>query len=90
VRGDDLLEKVKWFMYTVAGLLILIPTMYVIISDTSFSSVTSNFLIFLAILLVILGKLISLLDKKKENRSYAFDMGAIIGLSIVLIIRFIN
>lgn len=84
------MEKVKWFMYTVAGLLIVIPTMYVIISDTSFSSVTSNVLIFLAIMLVILGKLITLLDKKKENRSYAIDMGAIIGLSIVLIIRFIN
>ncbi|WP_404448565.1 histidine kinase [Sutcliffiella horikoshii] len=84
------MEKVKWFMYTVAGLLIVIPTMYVIISDTSFSSVASNVLIFIAILLVILGKLISLLDKKKENRSYAVDMGAIIGLSIVLIIRFIN
>ena len=83
------MEKVKWFMYTVAGLLIVIPTMYVIISDTSFSSVTSNVLIFLAIMLVILGKLITLLDKKKENRSYAIDMGAIIGLTIVFFIRFI-
>ncbi|WP_404431357.1 histidine kinase [Sutcliffiella horikoshii] len=81
------MEKVKWFMYTVAGLLIVIPTIYVIISDTSFSSVTSNILISIAILLVIFGKLISVMDKKKENRSYAVDIGAIIGLLTVFILR---
>ncbi|WP_226683188.1 histidine kinase [Sutcliffiella horikoshii] len=83
------MAKVKWLMYTAAGLLIAIPTMYVIISDISFSSVTSNILISIAILLVILGKFISVVDKKKEKKRYAVDMGAIIGLSIVLIIRFI-
>ncbi|WP_404469779.1 histidine kinase [Sutcliffiella horikoshii] len=80
------MEKVKWFMYTVAGLLIVIPTMYVFIFDTGFSSLTSNILISIAILLVILGKLISVIEKKKENRNYAVDIGAIIGLSIVLIL----
>lgn len=74
-------------MYTVAGLLIVIPTMYVFIFDTAFSTGTSNILISLAILLVILGKLISVIDKKKESRSYAVDIGAIIGLSIVFILR---
>jgi len=81
------MEKVKWFMYTVAGLLIVIPTIYVLISDISFSSVTSNILISTSILLVILGKLISVMDKKKVNRSYAVDIGAITGLSIVFILR---
>jgi len=81
------MEKVKWFMYTVAGLLIVIPIMYVIISDTSFSSLTSNILISIAILLVVLGKVISVMDKKKEKRSYAADLGAIIGLSIVFTLR---
>lgn len=80
------MEKVKWYMFTVAGLLIVIPTMYVFIFDTGFSSLTSNILISIAILLVILGKLISVIEKKKENRSYAVDIGAIIGLSIVLIL----
>ncbi|WP_234946586.1 histidine kinase [Bacillus sp. m3-13] len=73
-------------MYTVAGLLIVIPTMYVFIADTYFSSVTSNILISIAILLVILGKFISVFEKKKENSRYAVDIGAIIGLAIVLII----
>lgn len=81
------MEKVKWFMYTVAGLLIVIPTIYVLISDISFSSVTSNILISTSLLLVILGKLISVMDKKKVNRSYAVDIGAITGLSIVFILR---
>ncbi|MGD6993265.1 histidine kinase [Sutcliffiella horikoshii] len=80
------MEKVRWFLYTVAGLLIVIPTMYVFIADTYFSSVTSNILISIAILLVILGKLISVFKKKKENGRYAVDIGAIIGLAIVLII----
>ncbi|TYS58742.1 histidine kinase [Sutcliffiella horikoshii] len=80
------MEKVRWFLYTVAGLLIVIPTMYVFIADTYFSSVTSNILISKAILLVILGKLISVFEKKKENGRYAVDIGAIIGLAIVLII----
>ncbi|ART75366.1 histidine kinase [Sutcliffiella horikoshii] len=80
------MEKVRWFLYTVAGLLIVIPTMYVFIADTYFSSVTSNILISIAILLVILGKLISVFEKKKENGRYAVDIGAIIGLAIVLII----
>ncbi|WP_245840058.1 hypothetical protein [Sutcliffiella horikoshii] len=47
---------------------------------------TSNILISIAILLVILGKLISVFEKKKENGRYAVDIGAIIGLAIVLII----
>ena len=82
--------KLKWFMYFSATLLIFIPTSVVLMSDdVTFSSLFSNVVISTAIVLVILGIMVTIFEKKKANKSFAPDIGAVIGLLIVLFIRFI-
>lgn len=82
--------KLKWFMYFSAALLIFIPTSVVLMSDdVTFSSLFSNVVISTAIVLVILGIMVTIFEKKKANKSFAPDIGAVIGLLIVLFIRFI-
>jgi len=41
-------------------------------------------------ILVILGKIITIFDKRKETKNIAPDIGIIIGLLMVLIIEFIK
>ncbi|MGD6834843.1 histidine kinase [Sutcliffiella halmapala] len=83
------MEKLRGLLYLSAVLLVGIPTLIVIASDDSFSSTFSNILISIAIVNVMLAKLVTVFEKRKENRRFSVDIGTIIGLSIVLIIRFI-
>ncbi|MHA6252955.1 histidine kinase [Oceanobacillus sp. CAU 1775] len=83
------MEKVKWILFSSAALLITIPILIVIITDQPFSSTFSNTALFSALSLIILGKLITVIQKKKVNKIYATDIGMIIGLFIVLLIRVI-
>ncbi|MDL4842388.1 histidine kinase [Aquibacillus rhizosphaerae] len=82
----------KWraFLYISALFLIVIPISIVLMTDDPFRSIFSNLVISLAIILVILGKSITVVEKRKESKRFAPDIGAIIGLSIVLIIGFIQ
>lgn len=81
--------KLKLLLYLSAILLIVIPIAIVLMSDVPFSSTFSHTIISTAIILLILGKMITLFEKKKENKSFAPDTGIIIGLSVVLILNFI-
>ncbi len=76
-------------MYLSAVLLIVIPTIIVLVSDVTFTATFSSTVIVISIVLVILGKLITVFQKRKENKSFAVDIGALIGLSIVITLRFI-
>jgi uncharacterized integral membrane protein len=77
------MNKLKWFLYFSAVLLILIPILIVAMSDVSFNSTFSNTVISIALISVILGKTITILQKRKENKSSASDIGAVIGLCII-------
>lgn len=81
--------KLKVFLYLSAALLIVIPTLIVFMSDLPFSSTFSSTVISIAIILMNLGILLTVFQKRKENKNIAGEIGAIIGLSIVLIIHFI-
>ena len=82
------MEKLKWFLYFIAIMCLFIPISIVLMSDNvTYSSTFSNVVITMALVLVILGKMIDIYEKKKESKSYATDIGIIIGLSIVLVIR---
>lgn len=83
------MDKWKLFLYLSAILLIVIPISIVLMTDVPFHSIFSHTVLNAAIILVILGKMITIFEKRKESKSYAPDLGAIIGLSIVLIIGFI-
>lgn len=88
IDKGDLMEKFKWFLYVSAVLLVGVPTLLVITSDDPYSSTFSNIVIALAFGLVILGKLIAVYEKRKENRRFSVDIGTIIGLSIAWILWF--
>nr|WP_246879848.1 histidine kinase [Bacillus suaedae] len=80
----------KWFLYLSAALLIFIPISIVLMSDTiTFSSTFSKIVISTGIILVIFGKVLSLLEKRKENKSFSTDIGIITGLLIALVARFV-
>lgn len=82
------MEKLKWFLYFIAIMCLFIPISIVLMSDNvTYSSTFSNVVITMALVLVILGKMIDIYEKKKESKSYTTDIGIIIGLSIVLVIR---
>ena len=84
------MRKLKLFLYLSAVLLMGIPTSIVLISeDVTFSSKFSNTIISTALGLVIIGKSITLYQKRKDNKSFAPDIGVIIGLAIVLVTRFV-
>ncbi|OLO26761.1 histidine kinase [Alkalihalophilus pseudofirmus] len=84
------MNKLKWFLYLSGALLIVIPTSVVLMSeDVIFSATLSNTVISSAIILVILGKMITILEKRKVNKSFVPDIGAVIGLFIVLVFRLI-
>ncbi|MDQ0229892.1 histidine kinase [Metabacillus malikii] len=80
---------VKWMMYSTALLIVVIPTTIALFSATSFSSSFSHTMITLAILLVIAAKLLNVVQKRQQNKTYAGDVGAVVGLLLVVIIRFI-
>lgn len=82
------MEKLKWFLYFTALMIICVPTAIVVLTDdVTFSSTFSQTLISTAIILVILGKGITVFKKRNENKNFPADIGAIIGLSIVLLAR---
>ncbi|WP_078427482.1 histidine kinase [Alkalihalobacterium alkalinitrilicum] len=84
------MNKLKWFLYLSGASLIVIPTSVVLMSeDVTFSATLSNTVISSAIILVILGKMITILEKRKVNKSFVPDIGAVIGLFIVLVLRLI-
>ncbi|KHF39252.1 hypothetical protein [Halalkalibacter okhensis] len=81
--------KWKWLFYLVAILLIGIPISIVLMSDeVTFSSTFSHTVISTAMVLVILGKMITVFEKRNKKKSFASDIGMIIGISIVLVLRF--
>ncbi|WP_077617513.1 histidine kinase [Bacillus sinesaloumensis] len=84
------MEKMKWFLYLSALLLIGIPIFIVLFSDdVTFSSTFSHIVLSIGILLFISGKLIAISEKKKESKRLAPDIGVVIGLFIVLVFRLV-
>jgi|SRR5690625_2333821 len=64
------------------SMLIGIPTIIVLLSDVPFSSTFSHTIINTAIICVILGKMITVLEKKKKRHHFASDIGVMIGLAL--------
>lgn len=79
----------KAYLYIVAVLLVSVPMAVVLINNTPFSSNLSRTVISIAMILIIVGKVITILEKRKVNKSYASDIGIISGLTIGMILSFI-
>ncbi|ADU28882.1 hypothetical protein [Evansella cellulosilytica] len=74
-------------LYITSLLLIIIPTIIVLASDTKFSSTFSYIVINSAIALIIIGMSLTALQKRREGETISYHVGGAIGLSIVLVIR---
>ncbi|WP_068676694.1 histidine kinase [Oceanobacillus sp. Castelsardo] len=83
------MSKWSYFLYLTAVLSIVIPILTVLMTDVPFSSIFSHTVLSIAIILVIIGKLITIFQKRKEIKSFVPDVGVVIGLFIVLIISLI-
>ncbi|WP_035341127.1 hypothetical protein [Halalkalibacter hemicellulosilyticus] len=84
------MSKLKWFLYVSAALLVVIPISVALMSDhATFSAAFSHTVISIAMILVILGKVMTILEKRRENKRFEPDVGAVIGLSIVLVFSLI-
>ena len=83
------MNKLIFSLYIIAILLVVIPTIIVLITDIPFSSTFSRTVLIVAIILVILGKMITIIEKRKHTKSFAPDIGIVIGLSTALVLSFI-
>lgn len=83
------MNKWKSFFYISALLLIVIPTMMVIVTDVPFSSMFSNSVISTSIILLIIGQSMTIDENRKQAKNVAPNIGIIIALTLVLIVRFI-
>lgn len=81
--------KMRIFFYLCAVLLIVIPTSIVLMTNVPFSSTFSHLVISAALILIILGKLITVIEKRNIGEKIAPELGVIMGLSIVLILKLI-
>lgn len=72
-------------LYLIASLIICIPISIVLITYIPFSASFSKISIGIALILVITGKIFTLIKKEKEDKSIPIDIGIIIGILIVFI-----
>lgn len=79
------MNKLIKILYLLASLVIIIPISIVIITDTAFSSSVSKMSITIAFIFLILGNILSILKKKKEDKDIKMDIGLTIGFLIALI-----
>lgn len=75
----------NWILYLIASLIVLTPIAIVLVTDIPFSLAFSKISIGIAFVFVIAGKLLTLLKKKKGDKSIPVDMGIFIGILIAFI-----
>ena len=82
--------KATTILYYLAVLIIIIPLSIVLVTDTAFNSSFSKIIIGLAGFLFIIGKLLVIINKKKENKNISGDVGILTGITLALISYIIN
>ena len=77
--------KLTNIAYYMATLIIIIPICTVLVTDTPVNSFFSKILIGISGLFIIIGKLLVVINKKKENKNISIDMGILTGIILALI-----
>ncbi|WP_407268820.1 histidine kinase [Radiobacillus sp. PE A8.2] len=83
-----MMEKWRFALYLSALFLVVVPISIVLITDVPFDSFFSHVVLSIAIILVMLCKTITLFEKRRAKKRFSSDIGALIGLSIVLVLGF--
>lgn len=81
--------KNKWslFLYIIAFIIILASIFIVLVKDVALDVTLGRTLVSIALILVIIGKLLTVLEKRKANLRISADIGIVIGLLVVLVFR---
>lgn len=77
--------NISRLLYLVALLIILIPITIVFVTDVPFSSTFSKISVNAAFVFVIVGKILTLIKKKKTDKNISVDVGILIGILIAFI-----
>ncbi|GAA0730444.1 hypothetical protein GCM10008905_31760 [Clostridium malenominatum] len=77
-------------LYIIAALLVFIPTSIVLVTEFTFSSFFSKIFLSAALTLIIVGKILTIIKKSKNDKSIPKDVGIIIGLLIVLVSKLLR
>lgn len=80
--------KLSRVLYLIASLIILIPISIVLITDVPFSSTFTNISIGVSYIFVIIGKILTILNKKKGDKDLPVDVAILIGI-LTAFIQFI-
>ena len=79
--------KANYPLYVIAALLIFIPTWFALRNEIIYSSSFITMVIDAVLLLFIIGKLVTIREKKRENQPIARDVGIVLGLLALFIVR---
>ena len=82
------MKKVSSLLYVVAAFFVMIPICIVLVTDKPFTSFQSEMFTLGALLSIIIGKLVTVIDKRRNNEKLAKDIGILLGLVIVLIAHY--
>lgn len=77
-------------LYIIAALLVFIPISIVLVTEITFSAIVSKIHISIALVFIILGKILTIIKKGKNDHSIPKDIGIVIGVLIVLISRLLR
>lgn len=77
--------KLSSALYLISSLIILIPISIALGTGFIFSSSFSKISIGIAIVFIMIGKLLAILNKNKGDKSIHVDIGILIGILIVFI-----
>ncbi len=73
-------------LYILASLIILIPICVVLIANITLSSLFSSISISTAFILILMGKVLSILKSKFENKNISIDISVLIGILTAFIL----
>jgi VIT1/CCC1 family predicted Fe2+/Mn2+ transporter len=71
-------------LYVLGCLVVLIPILYVMMSEKGFSASVSHLFIKLAFVFFLVGKLLHVFKRKKANKPISWDIGIVLVLVILL------
>jgi|GEM_PF-3896953 len=77
---------IRRMCYRLAALSIILPLIYVMINqNVDFTGTSATMVINVAAVFVALGKFITIQQKKGEGKSFASEIGVLIGLAVVIL-----
>lgn len=79
-------SNINKILYGIAGLIIVVPTLIVLITDIEISSFFTKILMSISFIFVLSAKFLEILKKEKIDKSISIDIGVFLGILITFIL----